>query len=125
MQIRPAQVAAAAQLAGLAFTPEECELMCAALSEQAASYTLIRHVPLPNSLPPAMAPDRRTRAAYAARRRACRSAHACPPANPTALAFASVATLANSCARARCGASELTELYLARLHQYDQRPYTV
>lgn len=125
MQIRPAQVAAAAQLVGLAFTPEECELMCAALSEQAASYALIRSVPLPNSLPPAISYRIAAPAPPTPPAAVPAEAPIHPPADPTALAFASVATLAQLVRTRQVSASELTELYLARLHQYDQRLHCV
>ena len=54
MDITAEQITAAEQLFGLSFTPSEHELMLKGLNELRERYALLRQVPLPNDVAPAL-----------------------------------------------------------------------
>ena len=119
MEFSDEQIAAAAQLAGLSFTAEECALMRAALAQQAADYAALREVALPNSVPPALrfqlpAPEGIT----APTSNSPTLPAVAAPTNDE-LPFASIATQAVLLRNRQISAVELADLYLARLERYD------
>ncbi|HMA37068.1 MAG TPA: amidase [Chloroflexia bacterium] len=118
-----AQVAAAAAVAGLAFTDAEQALMLEGLEEKRAAYAQIRAVPLPNALPPAFVFDPRLpgtpRPPPPAAATAVPSAAPIPvPADLEELAFAPVTQLAALLRTGRVSSVALTEMYLRRLQRY-------
>lgn len=117
-------IASAADVAGLEFSDDEREMMRASLARNSEAYEAIRQIEIPNGVAPALlfepdlpgvgAPipegtDRVVASTPAASSR---------PADDD-LAFAGIARLARLIATRQVSATELTELYLARLERYD------
>jgi Asp-tRNA(Asn)/Glu-tRNA(Gln) amidotransferase A subunit family amidase len=124
--ITPDQIDAALRLIGLEFTPAECELMSAGLAKRLEPYAQIRDIPLANEVAPALlfhpAP---LSALLAGSPPVDRSIQLSPPPPITRpddhaeLAFLPVTALAHLLRTGQTSSQELTELYLARLEQYD------
>jgi Asp-tRNA(Asn)/Glu-tRNA(Gln) amidotransferase A subunit family amidase len=121
------QLAAAAAVAGLQFTPPERELMRADVQENRAAYAQLRAVPLDNSVPPALRFDPRLPGMEIDL-----PAHPAAPVTPIApvassavpadleeLAFAPATELAALIRSRQVSSLALTEMYLARLKRYD------
>jgi len=117
-------VAAAARLIGLEFTPDERTLMLGELERHRAEYAALRGVALPNAVPP--------RAIFEAPRTACTPdsppADAAPagrapgverPADLEQLAYASVAELGELIRTRTISVTELTRMFLDRLARHD------
>jgi Asp-tRNA(Asn)/Glu-tRNA(Gln) amidotransferase A subunit family amidase len=122
MEISAEMIAAAEQLAGLAFTPTERELMLEGLQRQLEAYAQLRSLSIANNVPPALAFDPRpaeVELAVASATLAAGSAVAPAPANIDDLAFAPVTQLAELIRTRQISATALTEMYLRRLKRYD------
>ncbi|RIK47268.1 MAG: amidase [Chloroflexi bacterium] len=122
--ITPEQLAAAEAVIGLNFTPQERDLMRKGVAEHRAQYAQLRALEIPNSLPPAFHFDPRLPTGQAGRpprRPLTVSPTALPPlpANLEELAFAPVTVLAELLRTRQVTATQLTEMYLARLKRHD------
>lgn len=116
-------VAAAEQMAGLAFTDEERELMLQNLNATLRSYGQLRSISVSNEVPPALrfspllpgrsVPPAPRRGRPAARRRVER------PPTEADLAFLPLAALAELVRTRRVTSMELTRLSLERLKRHD------
>jgi Asp-tRNA(Asn)/Glu-tRNA(Gln) amidotransferase A subunit family amidase len=124
--ITPEQIDAALRLIGLEFTPAECEMMCADLQKRLDPYAQLRAIPLANEVAPALlfhpAP---LAAALTGSPPVDRVLQWSPapaitrPDSEAKLAFLPVTALAHLLRTGQTTSQELTELYLARLQQYD------
>lgn len=116
-------LAAAARLAGLEFTPEERRQAAGRLEQQRRHYAALRVGPLPFELPPCLTfdplPPGRTRAAPTGRVGFAIPADVPLPATESDLAFASVVELASLMRQRRVTAEQLAALALARLERFD------
>ncbi len=122
-----ATIARAEAVSGLEFTAEERELMLEGLSEQLDDYRQIRQVGVANEVPPAFHFDPRLpgmelpgweAAGDGAEGRT--PARATPPAgDEEAVAFASLAELAEALRQRRVSSTDLTRLYLGRLRRWN------
>jgi len=116
-------VDAAAKLAGLEFSPEDCEQMLAGLRNNLASYAELRALGIDQSVPPPlyfnpMVPgqvldDKRTRFRLGKRPRVRR------PTDLEEIAFWPVSDLSRLIQARQVTATELTEMYLDRIRRYD------
>ncbi len=119
------QLAAAAAVIGLTFTPPERELMRQEVQAHREAYTRLRAVPLDNNVPPALRFDPRLPEVEIALPTPAASsadvlpAVSTPPADLEELAFASVTYLAALLRTGQISSLALTEMYLARLKRYD------
>ena len=124
MEITPATIADAEEVAGVRFEPEEREMMVEGLRLQTQRIAALHAIPLDNSVSPAIVfnplppgkkppPDRR--------RPPVRSRTATPAftADVESLAFAPVTVLSELIRRRRVSSLQLTQLYLSRLKKYD------
>lgn len=124
MEITPAVIADAEEVAGVRFEPEEREMMVDGLKLQAQRIAGLHKIPLDNSVSPALvfnplppgktvAPDRR-RPPVRSRvgRRALTN-------DLEDLAFLPVTELSELVRSRRVSSLQLTQMYLARLRQYD------
>ncbi len=122
-ELTAADVERAEALTGLAFTPDERELMARGLNELREQYAALRALPLDNAVPPALRFDPVPAGAALDPPRGASAwapAAAGPrPANAGDLAFAPVAELAALLRERRVTSVELTELSLARLERHD------
>src|SRR5512133_2409389 len=111
----------AAVLAGTHIAPEHQESMLRPLTSQAADYSRLHTVPLPNETQPALlfAPPEPASAPPA--RPASRLSNVRPsvPANIEDLAFASVREIAELLRTRKVSSAALTQMYLDRLRRYD------
>ena len=128
--LTPAMIEQAEKIAGLSFTPAERELMIEELNERLADYEAMREESLPNDIPPALQFDlgvAGTRAPSGDIRRltAWEPPVAQRPTNDEDLAFLPVSHLASLIKSRQVTSTELTELYLNRLNQYDGTLQTV
>jgi len=117
-------IKAAEQLAGLSFTNEERELMLDGLQRSVADYEAIRAHALPNHVPPSLVFDPQLSGQSAPVLAAKIPAEWTPdvttrPESDEELAFLSVPVLSGLLRSRQVTALELTQLYLARLRQYD------
>ncbi|KPV51222.1 hypothetical protein SE17_22440, partial [Kouleothrix aurantiaca] len=119
MEFSDEQIAAAAQLAGLSFTAEECALMRAALAQQAADYAALRKVEIANHVPPALRFQVPAPEGITARTSNSPTLPALTRPAPDELPFASIAAQAVLLRNRQISAVELADLYLARLERYD------
>ena len=116
----------AAQLIGLEFTPAEREQMRGQCDERLASYEAIRNHPLDNSVPSALIFDPRLPAERIPTQPIDRSIEVSPvgkverPTNLEDVAFYPVTHLAELIRTRQVTSVELTEMYLTRLHHYNQ-----
>ena len=118
-------IAAAEEVAGVSFTPEERERMVDDLNDRLEQYDAIRDLDLPNAQPPATVFDPRVGGASlpeVSNREDGLDLVLPPaerPASSTDLAYASIPTLASLVRRGEATSVELTDLYLQRLRAYD------
>ena len=126
----PEDLRAAGQLAGIAFSPEECRLAAGRIARQKQDVASLRQQAIPFSLPPCATfdpvPPGRARPVVAAG--VARNTMPWQPldglADPTddkALAFASLDELATWLHHGKVTSRKLTELALARLQAFDAR----
>jgi len=120
--VTPALIAAAEKIIGLQFNQAERDSMLGDLHENLQNYEKIRQVPLPNSVPPALAfnpvPVGMT---FDTQRRPpvwSTPAKLAVPANIEALAYASIAELAELLRTRKVTSLQLTQMYLRRLKKY-------
>jgi Asp-tRNA(Asn)/Glu-tRNA(Gln) amidotransferase A subunit family amidase len=111
-----------AKLAGLDFTREERRLMDKTVNEHLASYRKLREIPIDNGVPPALrfhplVPPGSGKGNGAAPTPA-RDGNA-PALADQDLAFLTVAEMASRLRTKRISSTELTKLYLDRLHRFD------
>ncbi len=116
-------IAQAEQVAGLAFTEPQREMMVKGLNSLEEDFTKIRAVPLPNSVPPAL---RFVPLLPGARPPEGADAFALSPQTAPAvgddleeLAFLPATTLGVLIAEHKVTSTALTKMYLARLKRYD------
>jgi Asp-tRNA(Asn)/Glu-tRNA(Gln) amidotransferase A subunit family amidase len=123
-KITPEMIDQAAALAGITIAPEYRQMMLDGLNEQRSGYAQIRKLHLPNSVAPAYVFDplppgatvntQREKPVYS-KAPAVKTA----PGNLEELAFASAMDLGDLVRRRKVSATNLTEMYLARLKRYD------
>ncbi len=120
--VTPALIAAAEKIIGLQFTPAERDSMLGDLQENLENYEKLRQVPLPNSVPPALAfnpvPPGMT---FDTQRRPpvwSTPAKLTVPANIEDLAYAPVGELAELLRTRKITSLQLTQMYLSRLKKY-------
>ncbi|MCG3153693.1 MAG: putative amidase AmiD [bacterium] len=120
--VTPALIAAAEKIIGLQFNQAERDSMLGDLQENLENYEKIRQVPLPNSVPPALAfnpvPVGMT---FDTQRRPpvwSTPARIAAPANLDELAYASLGALAELLRTRKVTSTQLTQMYLSRLKKY-------
>jgi Asp-tRNA(Asn)/Glu-tRNA(Gln) amidotransferase A subunit family amidase len=123
-KITPEMIDQAAALAGIAVAPEYKQAMLDGLNQQRDSYAEIRKLHLPNSVAPAFVFDPLPPGATINSERAKPIYSKAPstltaPANLEDLAFESAMNLADLLRRRKISATNLTDMYLARLKRYD------
>jgi len=123
-------IAAAEEIAGVEFTPEEREMMVEELNERLDEYESLREVDLPNSRRPATVFNPRLGGAEIPASTGDDGVqmslpNAERPASSTDLAYASIPTLASLLKNREVTSVELTELYLQRLKTYDDKLHAV
>ena len=121
-EITPDVIEAAEQIAGLSFTPEQREMMVEDLTENLEEYQALREVDLPNRVAPSLVFHPQIGGVTPPEGEASMEWEPRPterPADDEALAFMTVAELASLLKNGQVTSSELTELSLARLKQYD------
>jgi Asp-tRNA(Asn)/Glu-tRNA(Gln) amidotransferase A subunit family amidase len=115
-------VAAAEEIAGLSFNAEERELIAEGLNEKLEQYEELRGVDLPNAVVPASTFDPRIGGAAIPSGDTPMRWTPQPVERPLSdedLAFMTVAELAYLLSTQQVTSTELTELYLRRLREYD------
>lgn len=122
--ITPEMIAAAASIAGLQFSHEQCTQLVKKLTERLTDFQSVRKLAIPNDLAPAMALDLRAAGIELPHGRGQGTAHWSPtqverPANDHDLAFLSIAKLSGLLRARKVTATELTELALARLNKFN------
>lgn len=116
------QVAAAETVIGLSFSAAERELMLKGVNEHRSRYAQLRQVDIPNTLAPAIHFDPRLPTGMP--RTPSRPLTVSPaplpaaPENLEALAFAPITVLAELLRSRQISATQLTEMYLARLKRH-------
>ncbi len=122
LPLTPAVLTAAEKLFGLQFNEAKRDSMLGDLKENLENYQKIRSVPLPNSVPPALAfnpaPVGMT---FDTQRRPpvwSTPAKLAAPANLEDLAYASVSELAELLRTRKITSTQLTQMYLGRLKKY-------
>lgn len=122
LPLTPAVLTAAEKLFGLQFNEAKRDSMLGDLKENLENYQKIRSVPLPNSVPPALAfnPAPVGMTFETQRRPPVWSAPAklAAPANLEDLAYASVSELAELLRTRKITSTQLTQMYLGRLKKY-------
>ena len=126
-EITPEMIQAAAQLAGLTFTPEEEQRIARSLNQQSGltnNYRRIRDLNLPNSAQPAIVfnpvvPGMKLLAEWKKMKRSSFTVSA--PSTDEELAFLPVTHLAGLIESRTITSTELTKLYLSRLKSYDPK----
>jgi len=110
---------AAAQMAGLAFTQPEAELMIPDLEERLDAFKSLRSVDLPNNLPPALGFHPALCSDSPQSGPPIGKWHCPPPpplpADPADIAFQPIPVLSSWIRNRRIGSEELTRIYLERL----------
>ena len=119
-----ATIVAAAEVAGVEFTPEERALMLDGLRRQTQSLEALHRIPLANAVAPALQfnPLPRPEALPRGPQRALvmsRQAPTAAPARLEDLAYAPLTRLADLVRRRQVTSVQLTEMYLARLARLD------
>ena len=120
----PDDIAGAERVAGVAFRPEQREMLVADVDEALEGYDALRALDMPNSVPPALQFSPFVGVAPPAVPAATEAPDewigaAARPATDTDLAFAGVAALAHLVRTRQVTSVELTRLALARLERYD------
>jgi Asp-tRNA(Asn)/Glu-tRNA(Gln) amidotransferase A subunit family amidase len=123
-EINPATIAAAEELAGLQFEPEEREMMVEGLRRQSDRIALLHRTGIPHDLPPAirfdpLPPGKRLPPPDSRPMRRSRVRRPAITQNLEALAFQPVAVLSELIRTRRVSSLDLTRMYLARLQRYD------
>lgn len=120
--VTPALIAAAEKIIGLQFNQAERDSMLGDLQENLENYEKIRQVPLPNSVPPALAFNpAAVGMTFETHRRPpvwSTPAKSTAPANIEALAYASIGELAELLRTRKVTSTQLTQMYLSRLKKY-------
>ncbi len=123
--LTPTILAAAEKIIGLQFNEAKRDSMLGDLKENLENYQKIRGVPLPNSVPPALAfnpvPVGMT---FDTQRRPpvwSTPAKLTAPANIEDLAYASVGELAELLRTRKITSTQLTQMYLSRLKKYGSK----
>jgi len=116
-------VAEAEKIAGLAFTPDQREMMVAGLRRNLSSYEVLRReVEIPNEVPPALifdpTPAGSERPRGPSRVRPSEPRSLPDPDRPEDLAFASLTELGALLRSRTISSVELTRIYLDRLRRY-------
>lgn len=116
-------IAAAEKIVGLSFTDAERDLMLDNLNNALQSYTQLRTIAIPNHVPPAVQfspvlPGRAPPPVGKPPKKA-KLPEGNRPATDSELAFLPVTALADLVRRRKVTATELTQLYLARLKKHD------
>ncbi len=115
-------IASAEEIAGLEFSEGHRELLVEDLTEQLEEYEALRALAMPNSVAPAFVFDPRisgVRPPSSGRTMRWEPSPVGRPADDESLAYMTVAELAYLLKERKVTSAELTELYLARLKQYD------
>ena len=115
-------IEAAEKIAGLSFTPEQREMMVEDLTENLEEYQALREVDLPNRVAPSLVFDPQIGGVTPPEGEGgmrWEPASIERPADDEDLAFMTVAELASLLKSGQVTSSELTELSLSRLKQYD------
>jgi len=126
VSITPEQVSSAAAVAGLDFSDDETEMIAEDLTEALSGYETLRDVGLPNARRPALRFDPHIDG-RAVPEKGENDGLNLPfdagtrPERNEDLAFAGVATLASLLRAGEVTSVELTELYLSRLHRFDDK----
>ena len=122
VEVGDAQIAEAARLAGLEFTPEERALMLEGVRELRRQYARIREVPLGNDVPPALRFETLARPPGPVPSPPLRASRVDPgpvPGSLEELAFRPVTHLSELVRTRQVGALERTRMYLERLKRFD------
>ena len=121
--ITKADVAAAAEVAGLTFTPEQEEMMLEDLQSRLKAYAAIHELNIPNSVAPALDfnPVLPGMTFETTRRpmRISKTGALATPKNIEDVCFLSVRQLAELVRTKKISSLDLTQMYLARLKRYD------
>jgi len=116
-------VMAAEKITGLEFTEAERDMMLDNLNSALLAFTQLRTISIPNDVPPAIqfSPvlPGRVMAADGKRPKPPNPAPISRPASDAELAFLPVTALSDLVRRRKVTATELTQLYLARLKRHD------
>ncbi len=123
-KITPEMIDQAAALAGIAIPAEDKAAMLAGLNQQRDAYAEIRKLHIPNSVAPAFVFDPLPPGATVNTQREKPVYSKAPatltaPANLEDLAFASAMELSDLLRRRKISATNLTQMYIARLRRYD------
>ncbi len=124
LKITPEMIDRAAALADVPIGPDQKQMMLEGLNQQRQGYEAIRKLQLPNSVPPAyifdpLPPGAVVDAVRQPARMSAAPALAAVSTGLEALAFYSVRQLAELLRTRKVSATNLTEMYLARLKRYD------
>ena len=112
-------LAAALEVAGVEFSEAQRELMLKGVEELRRQYEQVRRVPLPNAVAPALGFRLPPPPPAPSRLRPSRPGRLTRPNDPETLAFLPVTQLSQLVRSRQVTAQELTELYLARLKEFD------
>ena len=123
-KITPEMIDQAAALAGITIPAEDKQAMLADLNDQRDAYAEIRKLRLPNGVAPAFIFDPLAPGATVNTQRekpvySQTPATLAAPSNLEELAFASAMELGDLIRRKKISATNLTEMYIARLKRYD------
>lgn len=123
-KITPEMIDQAAALADITIAPEYKQMMMDGLNQQRSDYAQIRKLHLPNSVAPAFVFDPLPPGATVNAQREKPVYSKAPaamtvPGNLDDLAFASAIELGDLVRRRKVSATNLTQMYLARLKRYD------
>jgi Asp-tRNA(Asn)/Glu-tRNA(Gln) amidotransferase A subunit family amidase len=120
-----AMIAAAEEVAGLQFDPDEREMMRDGLARYQEAYAAIRALSIPNGVAPALTFEPNLPGVDAViaegedHVRATLRGPSRVPGSEADVAFAGISELAHWLATGQISSTELTELYLRRLERYD------
>jgi Asp-tRNA(Asn)/Glu-tRNA(Gln) amidotransferase A subunit family amidase len=123
-EINASAIAAAEELAGLSFEPDEREMMVDGLKQQGGRLDALHRVQIPNTQFPAirfdpMPPGKTIPVGAAQRERRSPVRLPSVTSNVEALAFQPVTVLSELVRRRRVTSLQLTQLYIGRLKRYD------
>lgn len=122
-KVTPEMIAQAEWIAGLELTEDERKAAAAAIERDQASLAALRKAPVGYDVPPALYFYAEPPQAGGERRGEVRPSESAAPERPAAdddLAFLPVSELAALLRTRKVSSVELTKLYLARLHKYDE-----